>query len=114
MIPLIAAQAPAVFWICGGGLLLTAADIIMIYYLEQGRSGYVFAAAFLVYMLGMLCLCFSYFGEDIAMASIAIVLVNVITLAIVNAFFFGHVLTSLSYFAMALGAIAFVILEFFA
>jgi hypothetical protein len=114
MIAAVAQYAPAVVWICGGGVLLTVADVLMIFFLEHGRSTSLFALAFFIYMLGMFCLCLSYFGEDIAVASIAIVLVNVVTLAAVNALWFGHVLSPLSYFAMVLGCISFCILEFFA
>ncbi|MFZ2593520.1 MAG: hypothetical protein WAX38_01960 [Minisyncoccia bacterium] len=112
MIPTLALSLPPLAWILGGGLLLTAGDIFMRYYVESPETTWLFVAGFSMYVLGLLSLSCSFFGEDIVIASVAIVLVNVVTLTLVNLLVFHKSLSVMGYVGVVLGVIAFVILEF--
>lgn len=114
MIASVALSVPSLVWICGGGLLLTAGDVFMRYFVDSPDATRFFLTGFSLYIFGLLCLAFSYFGQEIAQASVAMILVNVITLIAVDVFIFNQAISSLGYFAIVLGIVAFVILELFA
>lgn len=103
-------NAAAVFLILSGGVILTVGDIIMKSWVEHNTlSAYVIGLG--VYLIGLMFLVQSFKHENIAEASLAIVLGNVITLIVFSWFYYNEKLALLDFIGIALGIVALVILE---
>jgi multidrug transporter EmrE-like cation transporter len=93
------------------GLILTAGNIILKEWVIKSYHTFYFAGLFL-YFISMNLLAFSYKYEDIAVASMAMVIFNIITLTLVGYFFFHENITVYEISGIFLGIIAIVLLEF--
>jgi len=93
-----------------GGIIFTAGDIIAAEWVRVGGS-YLYIFIMLMYMIGMFFLISSYKAEDIAVASVIMVIFNVVTLTIVGILFFHEGISVTKIFGILLGLIAVVLLE---
>lgn len=93
-----------------GGTILTVGDIIMKEWTIHNNSWYFFVGLF-VYMIGLTFLAHSYRYENIAIASIIFVIVNIVTLLGVSAFYFKETLSPFQLIAIVFGISAVVMLE---
>ena len=94
-----------------GGLVLTTGDILMKKWVVINNY-YFFSSGLFIYLIGLCFLAFSFRYENIAVASILLVLFNVISLSLVSYFYFGEKLNLVQIFAIILGLVAVVILEY--
>ncbi|MDD5251112.1 MAG: hypothetical protein PHT12_00585 [Patescibacteria group bacterium] len=101
---------PALPLIVFGGLILTAGDIIMKTWVAKNNWSF-FVIGFLAYAVGLICLAFSFRHQNIATASLAMVLFNIITLAAVSRFWFHEPLTAWRSVGLLIGLVAVVVLE---
>ena len=93
-----------------GGTVLTVGDIIMKEWTTHDNALYFFAGLF-VYMIGLTFLAHSYKYENIAIASIIFVIVNIVTLLGISAFYFKETLSPFQMVAIVFGISAVVMLE---
>ena len=93
-----------------GGVVLTAGDIMMKQWVATS-SGYWYWIGLSVYIIGLNFLAQSFKYKDIATASVAFVLFNVISLSIVDRLFFNVKLTTLQLTGIIIGLIAIIVLE---
>ncbi|MBI4121010.1 MAG: hypothetical protein HY457_02020 [Parcubacteria group bacterium] len=100
-------------WVSVGGIILTAGDI-MVKLAIEGKGEMIFWSGFSLFIVGEFFLAMAFFGQDIAQASLAMVLINIITLTLVNIFVFDEPMSLLGYGAMVLGLISYIVLEFYA
>jgi len=94
-----------------GGLVLTVGDIVMKKWLVN-NNWYIFLCGLLFYFIGCIFVAFSFKYANIAIASLLLILFNIISLLIVSYFYFGEKLNAIQIFAMILGLIAAIILEY--
>ncbi len=114
MIGSIATYLPSLYWILLSGTLLTVGDICARFFLDDNQKQYLFWAAFAIYIAGIWCLMMSFFGRDIAVASVMTVLVNATVLMIINAWYFHEPLSFMGYIGMVCAFLAIIILELYA
>jgi len=93
-----------------GGIILTAGDIVAAEWVRVGGN-YLYVFIMLLYMVGMFFLISSYKAEDIAVASVIMVIFNVVTLTIVGILFFHDGISVTKIVGILLGLIAVVLLE---
>lgn len=104
---------PNVVWIVASGVFLTAGDIVMRFFLASHRAS-LCGGAFVLYMCGIGAMMMSFFGKDIAVASVLAVVVNAVTLLLVNALYFHEPLSGMGYVGIGVACVAICILELYA
>lgn len=99
------------FWlILIGGLILTVGDIFQKQWVVSGKSSN-FWIGIVVWLIGLVCLAFSFKGKNIAVASVMFVIFNVMSMSIVSWWWYNERLTPVQIVAMILATISVVILE---
>ena len=93
-----------------GGIVLTAGDIIMKKWIAGGGV-IVYGIGLVIYLVGMVFLSQSYKFKNIAVASLAMVIINIITLLIISWLFYHEQLSVLQLIGVTLGLMSVVILE---
>ncbi|MFA5750642.1 MAG: hypothetical protein WC895_05535 [Candidatus Shapirobacteria bacterium] len=93
-----------------GGIILTLGDIAMKEWVSSSKT-FFFIIGLLVYLIALCLLAFSYKFEDIAVASILLVLFNVVSLLLANQFLFHKPTTSLHIVGIVIALIAVCVLE---
>ena len=93
-----------------GGLVMTAGDIFMKKWIGSNLSlFYILGLA--LYIVGLNFLAQSYRFENIAIASISLIVFNIVSLAIVSWIFFKQPLTTFQIVGLIVALIAVIILE---
>ena len=105
---------PSWTWVLVGGLFLTTGDLALKQWLNTGYSSVLFAIGFACYCAGLLCLCLSFLGQNIAIASMALVVINIITLTLATALIFKEPVSAIGYGGLTLAFVSLIILEFYA
>lgn len=95
-----------------GGCVLTVGDIAMDYWTKHNRASF-YIGGMLIYVAGLAFLAQSFKYKDIAVASIILVIFNVIVLSIVGWLYFKESLSFGEIAGIFLGLIAVIILEMF-
>jgi multidrug transporter EmrE-like cation transporter len=93
-----------------GGIILTVGDVIAARWVHTGGN-YLYIFIMLLYMFGMFFLISSYKSEDIAVASVILVIFNVVILTIAGILFFHEGVSITKIVGILLGLIAVVLLE---
>jgi multidrug transporter EmrE-like cation transporter len=93
-----------------GGIVLTIGDIVMKEWVKSNRLSLYIIGLF-IYLIGLIFLSQSFKFKNIAVASILLVLFNVITLTAVSIFFFKEPPSLKQGIGIALGLVAATILE---
>lgn len=93
-----------------GGLVLTLGDIVMKEWIIN-NSYYWYSSGIVMYTLGLNFLAQSFRYKNISVASVLLVIFNVITLTLVSFFFFSEKITIQKIIGIALGLISVIILE---
>lgn len=93
-----------------GSLVTTAGDIVMKEWTVTDKRT-LYLAGMLVYLVGLNFLARSYRYENIAVASLVFVILNIVVLALVSYLLFGEGLSPLRLVGMGVGLLAIVILE---
>lgn len=110
MITTISTLLPNILWIFLSGTFLTLGDIALrMWFASDLRNG--FLIAFLLYVTGIFCMMMSFFEKNIAVATIAAVLVNIIIYLAVSNYLYGDTLNGWHFFGIGLGFIAIIIFE---
>ncbi len=97
-------------WLSAGGILLTVGDIIFKYWLNS-YSKILFALGISTYLIGLLFLVQSFKRENIAVATVIFVLINVVTLLLASWYLFDEPLSIYKISAIALALVAVAMLE---
>ncbi len=93
-----------------GGIILTAGDVLMKKWV--GTNNYLFyVLGMLIYIIGLNFLVQSYKYKNIAVASLILVLFNVITLSIFSWLYFKETLSIAQIIGIILGLISVTVLE---
>lgn len=100
----------AIIFLILGGTIDTAGDLVMKYWVKTNRW-YIFIVGLVVYLIGLVFLSLSYKAENIAVASITFVLINIITLVLVSWYYYHENLTHIQLFGIFLGLIAVAVLQ---
>jgi multidrug transporter EmrE-like cation transporter len=93
-----------------GGLILTAGDVVLKKWITTSFSSYYFLGIFL-YLISMNILAYAYKYEDIVVASMLMVIFNIITLTLVGYFIFKENITAYEITGIILGITALIFLE---
>lgn len=93
-----------------GSISLTIGDIFMRKWVADDSYGN-FSIGFICYLFGMLFLAFSFKYKNIAIASMLLVLFNIITLLIVSWYMFKEPISTKEIIGIALGISAIILLE---
>jgi multidrug transporter EmrE-like cation transporter len=93
-----------------GGLAMTIGDVIMKKWI-QNQSISDFWIGFLAYMAGMICLAHSFKYKNIAVASMLLVIFNVIALVIISHVVFQEKLSVQQMVGIIVGLVSVIILE---
>lgn len=93
-----------------GGIVLTLGDIVMKKWVISGQT-YAYFLGIFIYLIGMNFLAQSFKFKNIAVASVLLVVFNVITLTLVSWFFFKEKLSPLELLGILFGVASVVILE---
>jgi multidrug transporter EmrE-like cation transporter len=94
-----------------GGLILTAGDIILKRWVATS-FGFYYVVGILLYFISLNILAYTYKFEDIAVASLVMVLFNILTLTVIGYFVFKENITIYEITGIALGITAMMFLEF--
>ena len=92
------------------GIILTVGDLSMKAWVANGKQIFYFIGL-IIYLTGLIFLAQSFKYKNIAVASLLVVLFNVITLLFVSWLFYKETLSSIQLFGVLLGVVAVVILE---
>jgi hypothetical protein len=112
MLQVISTFFPAVLRVLLSGVLLTTGDVVFRFGMNSHGSA-LFGVAYIIYAAGVFCMTMSFFGQNIAVATLAAVLVNMITIAVVSAWYFCDEISIIQWSGMGLGIIALLLLEFY-
>jgi multidrug transporter EmrE-like cation transporter len=93
-----------------GGVTLTIGDLVMKKWVDNG-SIFVYIVGLLAYMIGMVFLSQSFRFKNIAIASLMLVIFNIVTLLIVSWLFYNEKLSVIQMVGLGLGMLSIVILE---
>ena len=93
-----------------GAVSLTTGDLIFKYWLTY-KGGPLYVFGFLFYMFGLVCLVESFKYENIAVASLMLVLFNLLTLTLVSWLYFHEAPSLLASCGLVVGVIALTLLE---
>lgn len=94
-----------------GGSALTVGDIIFKFWITNNKPSF-FVAGIAIYVVGLLFLIQTFKTEHIATASMIFIIFNIVTLALVSAYYFDEHLTNLQLAGVVLAMAAVVIMEF--
>jgi multidrug transporter EmrE-like cation transporter len=94
-----------------GGIILTIGDIIAAQWIRFGGN-YLYIFVILFYFIGMIFLINSYKNEDIPVASIILVIFNVVILVFAGVFLFGESINLLKILGIVLCFVSIYLLEF--
>ena len=94
-----------------GGVILTAGDIILKKWIETNKSLF-YVIGILIYIVGLNFLAQSFKFKNIAVASVMMVIINVIILSIFSWLYFKETLSIYQIIGIILGLAAITILEF--
>ncbi len=101
---------PSLSWIIISSLFLTAGDISFRYYIEN-HWNMGFVVSFGIYMIGIFFLTMSFFGQNIAVATVIGILFNITTYLIFAYFLFGDMISIRESIGLLLGFAAIFLLE---
>ena len=101
---------PPAYWALTSGLVLTLGDIVLRSWFETGWH-YGCLTAFLIYMLGIICIMLSFFGKNIAVATVLAVISNAVMYLLISHWKWGDTISMQQGIGVALGLIAFAVLE---
>lgn len=93
-----------------GGIVLTVGDLVMKKWVGNS-SPFLYGLGLTIYLIGMVFLSQSFKFKNIAVASLMLVLFNIVTLLVVSWFFYQEKLSLLQMIGIAFGLISIVILE---
>lgn len=93
------------------GLFLTLGDVFMQKWIDTNSYWYYFIGM-VIYVLALGGLAFSFKYKSIVIASILYILVNIISLILVNQLFFGKSMTISEYIGIGFALISVVFLEY--
>ena len=93
-----------------GSIFLTIGDIIAKMWVQTDRPVY-FLATLGLYILGLICLILSFRYKNIAVASLILIILNVITLALYSWRVLGEPLSPKECMGLAMGFVAILLLE---
>jgi drug/metabolite transporter (DMT)-like permease len=111
MVASVALFFPGLVWTLFSGVVLTVGDIILRSWIET-KWAHGFELAFLVYVFGVFCMMMSFFHQNIAVGTVAAVVLNAVLYLVAAHFFFGDTIGAWQITGIVLGIIAFAILEF--
>jgi multidrug transporter EmrE-like cation transporter len=94
-----------------GSLFLTVGDIVAKQWVKAEQPVY-FIATLMLYLIGLVCLIMSFRFKNIAVASLILILLNVITLALWSWLMDGEALNRVELMGLVLGLAAVVLLEY--
>lgn len=101
----------ALFLAIGGGIILTVGDIVLKKWVTTSYNLFYFLGIFL-YFISMNFLAQSYKYEDVAIASMMMIIFNITTLTLVGYFVFKENITVYEIAGIFLGMISLFLLEF--
>lgn len=101
----------ALFLTITAGMLLTIGDIVLKQWVKHSYNS-LYIGGILLYLISMNLLAHSYKYEDIAVASMLMVVFNIITLTLVGYFLFDENITVYEVTGIALGITSIGFLEF--
>lgn len=101
----------ALFLAIGGGIILTVGDIVLKKWVTTSYNLFYFLGIFL-YFISMNFLAQSYKYEDVAIASMMMIIFNITTLTLVGYFIFKENITVYEIAGIFLGMISLFLLEF--
>ena len=96
--------------IFSGGMVLTVADLVMKKWVGNS-SPFLYGLGLIIYLIGMVFLSQSFKFKNIAVASLILVLFNIITLLIASWFLYQEKLSLIQMVGIIFGLISVVILE---
>ena len=96
--------------VIGGGVILTIGDIILKEWVDKSYP-YLYVTGIILYLISMNLLAHSYRYQNIAIASLSMVIFNVLTLTLVSHFVFHESFNSYQLTGITLGIIAIILLE---
>jgi multidrug transporter EmrE-like cation transporter len=97
-------------WLILGGILLTVGDIIMKEWVQTENSLY-FLVGLAFYIISLICLAFTFREKNIAVASLMLIIFNVVILSIVSWLFFNEPLSLRQFLGLGLGIAAIIMME---
>lgn len=99
-----------VVWTLLSGIAYTAGDILLrIWFEEKFTLGFPFV--FVIYMTGTFCMMMSFFGQNIAIATVAAIVVNVTLYVIAAYLLYGDPIHAWQVIGLVLGLVSLAILE---
>ena len=101
---------PALVWTILSGFILTGGDIMLRSWL-QTKWSHGFEFTFLVYISGVFCMMMSFFQQNIALATVAAVILNAVGYLLFAYFYYGDTIGVWQIVGIVLGLIAFTIIE---
>lgn len=107
----IASLIAPIYWMVISSVFLTVGDIMFRWWLEQ-QWPHGFALSCGIYALGMFCLIMSFFGENIAIATVIGITLNVIFYLAYAYFAYGDTLSTKEIIGIFTGLAAIYLLEF--
>jgi len=110
MLLTIAKFLPTLWWTILSGMFWLSGDLLFRQYLVT-KFAYGFELSFFLVVLGTFCVFMSFFQQNIAIASVAAVVFNVVGYIIASYFLFNDVLRPLQLAGIGLGITSFVLLE---
>jgi hypothetical protein len=110
MFSVLSSFLPAIVWSVLSGVILTAGDVTLRFWFEA-KWAHGFEVTFLLYMLGVFFMMMSFFEQNIAIATIAAIVLNAVGYLVAVYFIYGDSITLWQTVGVALGLIALAILE---
>jgi len=110
MLTVIAASLPTIVWTLLSGILWTIGDLTMRSWIET-KWPYGFEVSLLICMVGVFCVMMSCFQQNIAIATLSAIVVNVIGYLIGAFLIFGDILSITQGIGIFLGLLSVSILE---
>jgi len=98
-------------WIAIAGVIITGGDLIFRYY-WQHPSWWIYGVGMLTYIIGLNFLVQSYKYQNIAIASAALIVINLVTLFLITTLVFGEKISLLKIVGMVFAMIAVILLEY--
>ncbi len=93
-----------------GGILLTIGDIVMKEWVNNNSPLY-FLTGLGLYILSLICLAFTFHDKNIAVASMMLIVFNVLILALVSWLYFKEPLSSRQLVGLGLGIATIIVME---
>lgn len=102
---------PTIYWSILSGVLLTFGDISMRFFIDKYEKYDLFLVTVFLYTFGVFCMMMSFFGKDIAVATVMAIIFNAVFLLLINNFYFNEPLSLMGYLGILVAFIAVIILE---